>query len=131
MDQPLYFYRKRSGSLSAIYTEKTIQDRVRGCHYIEHFVESHIPEIFSNEHLKECNRNTLRLLMHEYVHVKNSVFAKELENQIIDLAEQTGIANCDLKVRIGYYMIRFNPKLMKILYRIWFSFRSWIRKTIG
>lgn len=130
MDQPLYFYRKRSGSLSAIYTEKTIQDRVRACHYIEHFVESHIPEIFSNEHLKECNRKTLGLLMHEYVHVKNSVFAKELENHFIDLVEQTGIANCDLTVRIGYYMIRFNPRLMKILYQTWFSFRSWIRKAI-
>lgn len=87
MDQPLYFYRKRSGSLSAIYTEKIIQDRVRACHYIEHFVESHIPEIFSNEHLKECNRKTLRSLMNGYVHVKNSVFAKELENHIIDLVE--------------------------------------------
>ena len=131
MDQPLYFYRKRSGSLSAIYTEKVIQDRVRGCHYIEHFVESHIPEIFSNEHLKECNRKTLHSLMNGYGHVKNCVFAKELENHIIDLVEQTGIANCDLTVRIGYYMIRFNPRLMKILYQTWFSFRSWIRKAIG
>lgn len=131
MEQPLYFYRKRSGSLSAIYTEKIIQDRVRACHYIEHFVGSHIPEIFSSEHLKECNRKTLRSLMSEYGHVKNSAFAKELENQIIDLIEQTGIANWDLKVRIGYYMIRFNPRLMRILYRIWFSFRSRIRKAIG
>ena len=131
IEQPLYFYRKRSESLSAIYTEKIIQDRIRACHFIEHFVGSHIPEIFSSEHLNECNRRTLCLLMNEYGHVKKSAFAKELENQIIDLAEQTGIANCDLKVKIGYYMIRFNPQLMKILYRIWSSFRSRIRKATG
>lgn len=131
IDQPLYFYRKQSGTLSKSYTEKYIQDRILAHSYLVKYVEAHVPEIFSKESLVRCKQAPLNLLISQFAYVKDPVIIKGMKDKAIALADQIGIANCGIRTRAGYRLVRYCPWLFRALYQIYYPIRLWIRKIRG
>lgn len=128
-DHILYYHRERPGSLTTITTEKIIHDKIVSLRYVEKYVETHIPEIFSEEHLIRCKQRLLRFLIRNYTYAETPRLLKEMKDQVTITSNQIGVADCSIKMRVGCCMMRFCPWLIKILYPIYHQIRLWDRVT--
>lgn len=132
IEQPLLLHRERPESLTTLFTEQTVRDMVNAYYYKKRFIESNFPELFSDRCLHNIKKNVLHfMLVGGFARVKDWTLSNELRKQVISSAEQIGIENCGFKLKISYYLIRFCPRLLWILYAIYVPIRGKIYKITG
>ncbi len=121
IDDPLYLYRKRPGSITEQRTTESIGDWLTVSAGMESFVEDNIPDIYTADHLKTMKQSRLRrmiLYYDKFIPQKgegSGEFRKWMRKQIIDLKKEVGFGKCSANVKIGYYVIMLCPWSLKIL----------------
>lgn len=120
LDQVLYLYRKRSGSILDARTLKNNHDWVLAHDHYESFIISNTPAIFTEEQLKRKKLVWGKELLYWYGHLtwkKKDEWLESsnyLREQIIRVGNSPGYYA--LPTTVGYWMVYYCP----VLYRISF-----------
>lgn len=125
LDEPLYLHRKRPGSITQTGSRKNMEDLNLACQHLEAFIETHIPEIFSERHLKAARQSRLRGMIISYV--KGYVDVEEVRAA----CEGVNLKDCSFRIRTACRIIRLYPLLIKILYPAYRPFRMLVWKVFG
>lgn len=125
LDQPLYMHRRRPGSITNTATKKNLEDWRLAYEHLEAFVESNIPEIFSEEHLKKVRKNRLHGWLIFYV--KGYIGAGETKAAMKGL----GLKDYSFRYKATCWILRFCPGVLRILYPVFRPFRLLVRKVLG
>lgn len=125
LDEPLYLYRKRQGSITQTGSRKNMEDRNLACQHMEAFVETHTPEVFSERHLKNARQSRVSRMM--ILYEKGYVDAAELKAA----CEGADLKEYGFRFRTVCLIIRFCPGLLKILYPVYRPFRILVWKVFG
>lgn len=125
LDVPLYLHRKRPGSITRTGSRKNMEDRDLACRHLEAFVETHIPEVFDEKHLKKARQSRLIGMLMFYA--KGYVDAEEIRAAW----KKADPKSNSFRMRTACRIIRFCPWLMKVLYPIYRPFRILAWKVFG
>ena len=125
LDVPLYLNRIRPGSITQTCSGKNMEDRDLACRHLEAFVESHIPEVFDEKHLKKARQSRLKDMLVFYA--KGYVDAEKVRAA----CEGTDSEDYTFRLRTACRIFRFCPWLMKILYPVYRPFRILAWKVFG
>lgn len=131
IDRPLYMYRKHPGSLTAVYSTRILSSRILGRLYISDFLRAHSPQIFSKQQIRNYDKTALTTTMLNYTRCYEKEGSEYLKQLITDMADKIGIANCGLKTRIMYFMMRHSPGLLKCVYPAYLQIRLFVKKITG
>ena len=137
LDEPLYLYRKRQGSITSTPSIKIIRDKNLAYSHFASFIEANTPEIFNASQKQNWHQFLLNDIIIYYLNhtagrsYEEITFRKELRKYIILTGKETGIKTFGLRTRIAWYMIRFCPMLLKIVYRVYLPVRLKVFKIIG
>ncbi|MBP5208269.1 MAG: glycosyltransferase family 2 protein [Clostridia bacterium] len=130
IDNPLYLYRKRPGSITEQKTADSIKDWLTVCERMETFVEDNIPDIYTSDHLKIMKQDRLRRMIiyyDKFIPQKgegSGEFRKWMRKQIIELKKKVGFRNCSFVMKASYYIIWLCPWLMRLLTPLYWVFNK-------
>ncbi len=127
IDQTLYYYRIRLGSLTTIYLDKNISDGYYNHSAVRKFIKLHIPELFSEHQLHRVQQIDLRRLMRQLGQVNDKMLFIKLRRWILKLGKEIGIRNCNIEIRVVYYMIYLYPSFFRRLYWVYSQIKLLIR----
>ncbi len=136
--QSLYLYRIRPGNITNIWSEKRVRDWSLAYAHYEAFLCSHIPDVFTEEHLNEARQIWLHFMMESYVNLSwnrgeaGKDFRIALREQILNKAEQTGIAQCAFRTKAACRLLRSCPWALKMLFPVFSSIRYmvlWLKQS--
>ena len=113
VDQPLYLHRKRPGSITQTGTRKNLEDRNLACEHLEAFVESHIPEVFSEKHLQKLRQARLAGLVNFFV--AGNIGTEEIRGAFAEVK----LKNSSTRFKMTSWIVRFCPSLLRILYPVY------------
>lgn len=135
LDRPLYMYRKRPGSINDIKSFKNITDYFFARSQFEQFIQTNIPEIFTEEQLKRfCRKGFLLRIKKCADYSPNSEengkeFRKEMRRQIAETGESIRVGESSLRMRICCKMAYYCPRLVKTAYSAYRFFRKRVCRT--
>ncbi len=130
LDQPLYMYRKRHGSITEQKSTDSISDWLAICIRIESFVNENIPDVYTSDDLKNMKQLRLyNMISYFCKHVlqktaDSKAFMKSLRKQIIELKKEVGLGKCSVRMRISYRIIQLCPGLLKVLSPVYMAFKK-------
>ena len=137
LDQLLYHYLNRPGSITHTLTENNMRDFNRARRHFEEYVRSNTPAVFSFEQLRKIRKGTLGMMFVNYVRysgkkgeLSNSVL-DDYRMHIIETGRDLGYRSMDVRSKAAYIMILKSPSTLKIAYPIFHAFRSLIREITG
>lgn len=131
IDSPLYFYRKRPGSITTTYSQKELSDWLLTHSRIQSYISSHIPEVFSEELLERNQAAFFCALMARYAQIRRSEKDEEsLRNLIVETGRMAVPEKLEFHVRTAYWMICHCPWLLKGMYPLYHQFRQFIRAVV-
>ena len=112
IDQVLYYYRVRPGSITHRVSRKTIDDRERALSRLEKFVRAHVPEIFSEEHVQRIRSRILVDMIENYAHLSSDdeVQREDLRKEVLAAGRQIGVKNCAMRCRTHFFIIQYCPR---------------------
>ena len=125
LDQSLYFYRLHSSSITHSRSLKKTNDRIITWTHITSFVEDNTPGTFTNKQLKESRQFLVIQMVTYYMQLLSEHKEKEcgaevrkklIENEMI-------VKDCGLLIRLSYFIIRYCPWMIKIIYPIYCKIR--------
>ena len=129
VDQPLYLYRKRPGSISDTITWKNVSDKLMTESLFYAFVERNTPAIFSAKQLRKTKKRKQSCIMPMIkLYLINSKSDSKEENEfsdralrikIMDTVKETGIDCCSLRTKLTIMFFISFPHLMKASYPIY------------
>lgn len=125
LNRILYLHRKRPGSITDTPTEKNLEDRKLAYDHLTVFVETHIPEVFSEEHLWKVRQRRLAGMMVGFV--RGAVKSSEIRAA----CEGIRLAGLSFRFRIAMWMIRRCPWLLRMIYPVYRPFRLLVCKVFG
>ena len=125
LNRTLYYHRRRPGSITDTPTKKNMEDRKLAYDHLTVFVETHIPEVFSEEHLEKVRQMNLAGMMAGFV--SGAVDTAEIR------AACEGIepAGFSFRFRAAMWMIRLCPWLLRMIYPAYRPFRMLVWKVFG
>lgn len=116
IDQPLYFYRKRSDSITATITHKNIDDCIIAYTNLENYIKVGIPEYFTEKELLLRRNFLLTRLICNYIStfsIINNYFDKSsikyLRKRIIQLVGKKEKKILSHRMKLFFYLIKFCP----------------------
>ena len=125
LDQVLYLYRNRPGSITQVWTRKNIEDRNLAHDDLLAFVKTHTPEVFDEMDVRRIKGSWLRVMLVSYARGRMRMADVEAACEGMKLGE------LGFRAWMGYQIIRLCPWLLKILYPVYRPFRELVRKTLG
>ena len=135
LNQTLYLYRKRSGSISTTHSQKNTRDRILAHTHFYEYVEAHTPELFTAEQLLICRQRLFRIMIRSYLRFISGQaedtersFRRELRAYIAAAGKRFGVRGLRPKMKAAYYLIRFFPRLLGIAYPRYHSVRLSLMK---
>ena len=133
IDRVLYYYRKRPGSITQTVSRKNMDDRRRAVLNLEEFVRSHTPEIFAEGQLHKVRSSCLNGLIVSYTQLSSDdeVQTEVLRKEIITVARQIGVKNCNIRCRTAFFMFTYSPWLLKSAYSVYRPLRLLVYRLIG
>ncbi|MBR3108735.1 MAG: glycosyltransferase family 2 protein [Clostridia bacterium] len=137
LDETLYLYRNRLGSITATLSMKNIQDMNLACSHFASFIALRIPEIFTPKQERRWRQRPIRRMIVNYIKYSNSKGSEEiisrekLREKILSSGKKAGIETFDVRTRIAWHMLRIFPWLLKITYLVYRPIRLMALKTIG
>ena len=117
MNKPLYLYRNRPGSITETRSPRHCQDWVLARSHLEAFVKENIPEVFTQEHLKRCRQARLNEMIGYYLKFLPGKDEKEFYDELRQIGGIIGSENCGIRTKVCYWIIRFCPRGLRLLYQ--------------
>jgi glycosyltransferase involved in cell wall biosynthesis len=137
LDQPLYHYLNRPGSITHTLTEENMRDVSRAKDHFEEYVRANTPAVFSFEQLRRMRQGTLSGMIVNYVRYSgkegelSSACLDSLREQIIEKGRDLGFGSMDIRRKAAYLMILKCPELLKITYPAYRIIRMLIYEATG
>lgn len=121
LDEELYFQRIHSGTITTVYSEDNIRDRILAFTMQETYIRDHIQGVFTEEQIFRMNRQKMNILIDMYsgfapTEVSGREFARTLRQQIIRDGESFNIQKCSFRTRFFYLLLKDSPWLLKAIY---------------
>ena len=122
LDQPLYHYLKRPGSITVTETETNVSDLHLARTHFEEYVRANTPEVFSFEQLRRVRLLTFRSMLVKYVQCSadssglSRSFRDSMRARIMEKGEEPGLGPMDFRIKTAYLMVRSCPGLLKIAF---------------
>ena len=134
IDQPLYLYRKRQGSITDTLSKQIVSDRFQSCFHFASYVENHIPDVFSEKHLKITRQSCIKWLIGLYIHnnepsLKGWLSVDDLKHFIIEKCREMQVETCCLHMKTAYWLFCHFPFWLKVAYKVYRPFRLGIWKA--
>ena len=130
---PLYSYRIHPDSITGQCNKEKIEDGLMAIEQYHGFIRNNIPALFSYEQLKKSKQIHLIGLMGNYLRLlcrkqgDTVLLRKQLAGLIVSLGNDVGIPNSNILFRVCYWMIRFTPGLLELLYPAYLNARNRLR----
>ena len=124
LEKPLYFRRIRPGSCTQTPSRKKAENSIEVREQIITFVEKHIPEVYSEKHLRMAKQSALMRIISAYLDGYMELLEIQAACKNIDPEELA------FRVKTAYHMIRICPLLLKLIYPVYRFFRSVVRKVL-
>ena len=137
LNQPLYHYLKRPGSITDTVSEANLRDYSLARSHFEEYVSTNTPAVFSFEQLKRVQRVNFNGMLASYVKGSGkrdelgSDFLDSLRTQIIEKGEELGLGAMDLRRKAAYLILLTCPALLKRAYPAYQAVRMLIYRTTG
>lgn len=120
IDEVLYFYRDRNGSITHNYSDKNIRDWIQASFRLEEFVLAHHPGIFSDTLVERYEQKSLYAYMGMFAKCsKDRKLQNELREKIIKKGKQLNYWN--IRTRASYLLVCCTPSLFRCIYKIYRS----------
>lgn len=128
INQTLYFYRKRPGSITNTVSQNCVRSWSVSCSVINEYILENTPSIFNEKQLARRLHSQLEGLISAYCRLDrkneaNKSFDEDLRNQIIQFGKENKAAIYGIRTTAAYYMARFCPRLLLFLYPIYHVLR--------
>lgn len=135
IDDTLYLYRKRAGSITTNTRPKIKDDRILAWNHLISFIENNTPNVFSEVQLQRCYQfvleqmiiNTVRCSRRKY-NVDNYGI-NHYREKIIDTGSKVDIKKCTFNIQFLYYIIKFCPMSLMILSPLYYFTRRLFDKV--
>ena len=130
LNQPLYQYRKRPGSITDTKSLDNINDLLLAYTQVVSFIEAHTPEVFTSEQLDKHRRTHLNALFNYYFGLSKSntaaefVLSERLKQLIFEQEKIIGTESLSLRGRIACRMLRTCPELLHIAHAFYRPLRQ-------
>ena len=138
LDAPLYYYRKRPGSITAAASWKFLCDQFFAASRVEKFAKENLSDQLSREDTLKIRQTCLDSMMDAYARLNKAAAPSDrrkeeekMRRRIIRAAEEIGPENCQIRTRAGYHMIRFCPGLFRLLYPAYLPVRFFVHRLTG
>ncbi|MCR5376635.1 MAG: glycosyltransferase [Lachnospiraceae bacterium] len=134
IDQPLYMYRKRKGSITGTPSKDNICDWIRSREHFIAFVEKNTPDIFLEAHKREVQKAQFNGMVSMYGRFsgnkqENSRFKTLLRKKILNIGSQVIIGETDIRTRLLYCLMRYCPATIKVLYHTAYPLGEIVRRV--
>lgn len=122
LNETIYMYRKRSGSITELHSTKSFNDRILSFAHLYSFAQANTPNIFNTKHLDKLNSLLFRDMIYDFVeiskltHLQNKESILLMREKIIECGEDTDISKCELTIRVFYCLIYLCPYFFKIIH---------------
>lgn len=122
LENVLYLYRKRKGSITSSYTVEVINDWLASQHDVEVFLRAHIPDVFTEKQLEAHLQLKFKEMVFFYtIHFLNTdskvkCFTEALRKKIIKASREIDLEKQSIRTKIKYYFIRYCPCFFRIAY---------------
>ena len=128
IDEPLYMYRVRPGSITETSSRKNVEDWISACLSLEKKISINIPDIFSTEQLTRRRQLRINGMIVSYARLSELEdehnFCGYLREQIIQDTKKYGVKG--IRPRIGYYTICLCPCILGKMYQGYSCFRRFM-----
>lgn len=133
LKQPLYFHRKRPGSITATVSMGNAKDRVWACSNYFRFIEENTPGIFTPDQLERMKRTLLDSMIVLYAQCSGKMGKKSdaLRIRILAQGKEIGVDTLNFRTRTAYCLLRYCPWFLRILCPVYFTLRKAERKITG
>ena len=128
IDEVLYFYRIRGGSIRSNLSNSSINDLLLAYFKIDCFISNNIPEVFNTECLQKKRETQFVSLVLIYFNLANSnegnnkEVCKELRNRIKKFRYSISLKHCSFKIQLRYWIVIVCPWIIRLLYPVYHSF---------
>lgn len=138
VDSPLYYHRKRPGSITANLTRKLLKDQILAVSRVKEFVTENLSDMLPEEYLQKIRQTCLNSMMDAYARLfkvredfDKKTEGEKLRQQIIKIGKEIEMNGCKNRTKIAYQMICFCPWLLRIVYPVYRPIRTLVYKLIG
>lgn len=134
IDDPLYLYRVRVKSISNTYSRKNISDKILSRWDFNRYIERHIPDMFTENHLDRDRQLFLDAMILDYIGFSKATknqekeFKNDIRNQIIALGKKVNLKQSNLMTRVGYRLIYCAPAVLILTYSLYLRIQKVIHK---
>ena len=137
IDESLYLYRLRRGSITYTVSAKSFQDRYRACLHFASFIAQKTPDVFPPFYERKWAQYTINGMIVQYInYIGNTeceeiVIRDEMRKKIISVGKEIGIETLGLRTRTAWNMVRQCPWLLKAVYRVYHPIHMFILNATG
>ena len=136
LNESLYLYRKRAGSIIDTRSKGNIKDCILACSHFESFVKAHTPGLFSEDQLRRTQQPLLEAMTVYYARFSSETdnseekeYCNNLKQQITCTIKENGFYSC-FHLMACYWMIRLCPWLLRSIYPVYHSISQGIKKRL-
>lgn len=136
IDDVLYAYRKRPGSITDHPTKESISDLFLAYSHFDSFAKKHVPEVFPEEitALLKQRRINQKIIYYASLSRKKDPelkkYSEELRRQIIDSGKKGELRNQRLLTQVCYRMMCVCPKMLGAVVPVLTPAWMFIKRTI-
>lgn len=136
IDDLLYMYRRRPGSITSLYTAKNVRDYFLAQDHFESFIKENTHSIFSQEQLAKIKEYRLYQMVIFYCRLiyingdEEKQCCDELSNEIKQIGCRIEIDNSDYLIKMCYWMICYCPKLLKVVCSLYYLFHHFHKNRL-
>lgn len=134
LDETLYLYRKRAGSIIDTRSKENISDCILACFHWASFVKAHTPGLFLEGQLRRAQQPLLEAMIVYYArfsdkteNIEEKEYCNNLKQQIICTIKENGFYSC-FHLMACYWMIRLCPWLLRNVYPVYHFISQGIKK---
>ena len=137
IDQTLYVHRRRPRSITTTCTPGNYRDWSLAHPHFESFVESRVPEVFTEGHVMQLRQSRVVEMISNYIRISEELgkdedgFCEGLRRKTIMAGEEVGVDGLDLRTRTACHMLCACPWLLKSIYPAYHSVRRFVRNVTG
>ena len=125
ISEPLVSYRLRQESITFTRSLRNLQDYTLSFRNYAGYIESHIPEFFTQDHLERAYQESFSYLLMEYCTCSISKIPEKkpilnfLRQELDYRRRKIDTKNSNFKTRASYFLVKHFPSAVPLIYRLY------------
>ena len=136
LNDVLYAYRRRPGSITDLPTKECIRDRFLAYSHFDSFVKDLIPEVFPKEAAAQLEQRRMKQKITYYASLSRKKdpalkeYSEELRRQVIASGKTAELRNYQIPTQVCYRMICVCPWLLRAAVPVFYPIRQFVKRAI-